>query len=117
MKKGLIFLAGLVFALVILIMYENLIRTDKKNENTEVKNTDIDYEESMPSDSCNLQIIKVIHSPESMTFAGEEVPLHHFDVRESLERELNQIAYSHHLTLLTIRLSGRYFGIIDSLLQ
>jgi hypothetical protein len=38
-------------------------------------------------------------------------------VRESLERELNQIAYSHHLTLLTIRLSGRYFGIIDSLLQ
>ncbi|MDR3286668.1 MAG: lytic transglycosylase domain-containing protein [Prevotellaceae bacterium] len=117
MKKGLIFLAGLVSALIILIMYENLIRTDKKDHDTEIKITDSDYEQPMPPDSCNSQVIKVIHSPESITFAGEEVPLHYFDVRESLERELNQIAYSHQQTLLTIRLSGRYFRIIDSILQ
>ncbi|MDR3227587.1 MAG: lytic transglycosylase domain-containing protein [Prevotellaceae bacterium] len=116
-KKGLILLAGWAFVLIVLLVYENLIRTDKKNQSTEIEITDNEYEQPKSSDSYSPQIIKAIQSPASITFAGEEVPLQYFDVRESLERELNQIAYSHHLTLLTIRLSKRYFGIIDSLLR
>jgi hypothetical protein len=69
------------------------------------------------SNNINSQVIRLIHIPESISFAGENVPLEYFDVRESLERELNQIAYSHHQTLLTLRLSRRYFGIIDSILK
>jgi hypothetical protein len=113
MKNVLIFLSGLIVAFVILIVHVNV--KDKKNEDTII--TNCQHEIQINSDSVNLQFVRVMHAPKSVFFADEEVPLHYFDVRESLERELNQIAYSHHATLLTIRLSGRYFGVIDSILR
>jgi hypothetical protein len=79
--------------------------------------TDSNYRYKTNYVNNNSQVIKVIHAPETVSFAGEELPLSHFDVRESFERELNQIIYSHNLTLLTMRLSGRYFNIIDSILK
>ncbi|MDR1552823.1 MAG: lytic transglycosylase domain-containing protein [Prevotellaceae bacterium] len=116
MKKTFIFLSCLIFFLIILIVYVNAKGDNKTNSNTE-KCICSDCEKKANINSINQQIINVIHVPESVSFAGEELPLSYFDVRESLERELNQITYSHSQTLLTIRLSGRYFGIIDSILK
>lgn len=55
--------------------------------------------------------------PESVSFAGEQMPLVNFDTRESLDRELNATAYRHGSTLLTIKRSGRYFPEIESILK
>ncbi|MDR1347032.1 MAG: lytic transglycosylase domain-containing protein [Prevotellaceae bacterium] len=115
MKKMLIFFGCLVFALMALTAYIN-IETGKQITSILTTITNRDYKQSNCI-SNNSQIINVIHAPESVYFAGEQLPVSYFDVRESLERELNQITYSHSLTLLTMRLSGRYFGIIDTILK
>ncbi|GEM_PF-1142021 len=55
-----------------------------------------------------IQRVVVPAVPQSATFAGEEVPLHFSDVRESLIRELTAISYMHSSLVYTIQLSGRY---------
>jgi len=55
--------------------------------------------------------------PESLTFANEEVPLKYFDVRESLDRELQLNTYWHSQTLLILKRASRYFPIIEPILK
>lgn len=55
--------------------------------------------------------------PSKLDFAGEEVPLQLFYVRESLDRELLVNAYWHSSTLLMMKRSWRYFPMIDSVLR
>ena len=62
------------------------------------------------------QNVTAIPSPDKATFAGENVPLEHFDVNESLSRELTSICYGHGILVQTIRLSSRYFPIIEPIL-
>jgi membrane-bound lytic murein transglycosylase D len=69
-----------------------------------------DYEEGSPAASSWAL-------PESVSFAGETMPLHNFDTRESLDRELNATAYRHGTTLLTIKRAGRYFPEIERILR
>jgi hypothetical protein len=68
-----------------------------------------DYEESAPA-AASWAL------PETVSFAGEEMPLQNFDTRESLDRELNATAYRHGSTLLTIKRAGRYFPEIEKIL-
>lgn len=55
--------------------------------------------------------------PEKLTFAGEEVPLKYFDVRESLDRELQLNTYWHSQTLLILKRANRFFPIIEPILK
>lgn len=55
--------------------------------------------------------------PEKVAFAGEEVPLHLFDVRESLDRELQVNTYWHSQTVLLLKRANRYFPIIEPILR
>jgi membrane-bound lytic murein transglycosylase D len=55
--------------------------------------------------------------PDSITFAGELVPLDNFDVRESLDKEINKIAYWHSETLLYLKRANRYFPGIERILK
>ncbi|MFP4556026.1 MAG: transglycosylase SLT domain-containing protein [Bacteroidales bacterium] len=55
--------------------------------------------------------------PDKLAFAGEEVPLHMFDVRESLDRELHVNTYWHSQTVLLIKRANRYFPIIEPILE
>jgi hypothetical protein len=55
--------------------------------------------------------------PETVSFAGEEMPLQNFDTRESLDRELNATAYRHGSTILTMKRAGRYFPEIEKILR
>jgi len=54
--------------------------------------------------------------PDSLSFAGEPVPLGYFDVRENLERELLVNTYFHSQTLRYLKLLPRYFSIIEPIL-
>lgn len=55
--------------------------------------------------------------PEKITFAGEEVPIHNFDVKESLDRELLINTYWQSQTVLLIKKSNRYFPLIEPILK
>jgi hypothetical protein len=55
--------------------------------------------------------------PKKITFAGEIVPLHLFDVRESLDRELQVNTYWHSQTVLLLKRANRYFPIIEPILK
>jgi len=60
---------------------------------------------------------KSIAIPDSVSFAGEPMPLHRFDVRESLDRELLVNSYFHSQTLRLIKLAPRYFSVIEPILE
>jgi hypothetical protein len=64
-----------------------------------------------------LQEVNSPPIPDKLFFAGEEVPLWHFDIRESLDRELMVNCYFHSQTLLYIKLAPRYFKIIEPILE
>ncbi len=55
--------------------------------------------------------------PEKASFAGEDVPLQYFDVRESLQRELTVITHWHGSLAYILQLSGRHKPTIDKILK
>jgi len=55
--------------------------------------------------------------PDSVSFAGERMPLENFDTRESLEREVITSAYRHSSTILIIKRANRYFPVIEKILK
>jgi hypothetical protein len=55
--------------------------------------------------------------PDSVSFAGEWLPLDNFDTRESLEREVITTAYRHSSTILIIKRANRYFPVIEKILK
>jgi membrane-bound lytic murein transglycosylase D len=67
--------------------------------------------------SDTIYNIKSFKLPDSVTFAGEKMPLDNFDTRESLERELLISAYRHSSTILIIMRANRYLPIIEKTLK
>lgn len=55
--------------------------------------------------------------PDTMTFAGEEVPLQTYYVRESLDNELIVNMYRQSSTVLYFKRANRYFPIIEPILK
>ena len=72
-------------------------------------------ENSSPRDS--LYKISSIRLPDSVTFAGEVMPLNNIDTRESLEREILISTFRHSSTILIIKKSNRYFPLIGKILK
>ncbi len=81
--------------------------TDEQN----VKQTTV-----MDGISTLPQRIKSIPIDKTFNFAGEEVPIHNFDVYERLDRELLRNAYYHSSTIMSLKLSKRYFPVIEKIL-
>jgi membrane-bound lytic murein transglycosylase D len=55
--------------------------------------------------------------PDDIYFAEERVPVENFDVRESLDREIQINAYWHSQTIIFIKKSKRFFAIIEPILK
>lgn len=51
------------------------------------------------------------------SFAGEQVPIDNFDVRERLDREMVINTYHHSTTMLNLKLANRYFPVIEPILR
>lgn len=64
-----------------------------------------------------LYTIKSFRLPDTVTFAGERIPLENFDTRESLEREILTSAYRHSSTILIIKRANRYLPMIEKILK
>lgn len=54
------------------------------------------------------QVAVIPELPSKISFAGEEVPLKYFDVRESLQREMTVITYWHSSMILIFQNNNRY---------
>lgn len=59
----------------------------------------------------------VPHTPKSMDFCGENVPLDKWEIREKLDREILVNTYLHGTQLYILKLSGRYFPLIEERLR
>ncbi len=68
-------------------------------------------------DSLGTHLFTPVELPNKLTFAGEEVPMDYFDVRESLDRELLSTVYFHSQTIRYIKNMPRYFSIIEPILK
>lgn len=55
--------------------------------------------------------------PKQMSFAGERVPLERWDIQEQFERELLYNYYNQYSTIYILRLSARYFPVIEQRLK
>ena len=64
-----------------------------------------------------LQNVVIPKLPTEADFAGERVPLEHFDVRESLQREMTIINYWHGSLSYIVQLAGRYKDMICKILE
>lgn len=62
-------------------------------------------------------LVSGVTLPEKVDFAGEQVPLEYFDVKEGLEREMLINSYWHSQTLMLLKRSTRYFGQIEPILK
>ena len=69
------------------------------------------------SEGTGSDISRPYKLPDSVSFAGERMPLENFDTRESLDREIITTAYRHSSTILIIKRAGRYFPVIESILK
>jgi hypothetical protein len=64
-----------------------------------------------------LYTIKSFRLQDTVTFAGERMPLENFDTKESLEREILTSAYRHSSTILIIKRAHRYLPMIENILK
>lgn len=58
-----------------------------------------------------------LSEPDSLSLAGETVPLDQYDIRERYEFEMLVTVYKHAATILGFKRSKRWFPIIESILQ
>jgi len=63
------------------------------------------------------QTVTIPGLPAKISFAGEEVPLKYFDIRESLLREMTVITYWHSSFILILQYNNRYKGEISKILK
>jgi len=61
--------------------------------------------------------ISALEIPVSINFAGEEVPINRYDIKESFDRELLVNTYWQSQTILFIKRANRYFPIIEPILK
>ncbi len=105
-KKALTYIAmGMTLGIAVVAGFS--FRESDKNEGTvEVKeNSKLQYKWYQ------------VDLPKAMSFAGERVPLERWDVRERLDRELNINYYMHGSTLYLLKLTTRYFPMIEEILK
>ena len=55
--------------------------------------------------------------PKEIDFAGEDMPVENFDVRESLDYEILKTIFWHSETILYLKRANRYFPIIEPILK
>jgi membrane-bound lytic murein transglycosylase D len=55
--------------------------------------------------------------PDDLSFAGEPVPLDHFEVYERTDREFLTNTYWHSATILSIKRANRWFPLIETILK
>lgn len=113
MKKPLIWTIGIAIILIgaaAAVTFSIAQSNDKRMETYTGTDSEYLYFDSIDHETHDIDL------PESMTFCGEEVPLHLFYVRERLERELLVNSYRHASTLLMLKRTSRWFPVMEPIM-
>ncbi|MFV0346838.1 MAG: lytic transglycosylase domain-containing protein [Bacteroidales bacterium] len=87
-------------------------------DSQQVQKNKIEDKGSTPApESKGIEYYGSSYIPKEVNFAGEKVPVEYYDVYESLDRELMSHAYFHSQTLRYIKLSKRFFSIVEPILK
>ncbi len=97
--------ARILLILIILLLFVGFDTWVKKSE------------KHIPGGNEQYYKIVSLEIPDTLTFAGETVPLDIFYVREALDRELSVNTYWHSATLQLIRKSTRWFPVFDTIFK
>lgn len=95
-----IFISGILSGIIILsqLSFKNDDKADK-------------------DDRVSSELFYAPHLPNTMSFAGEKTPMERSDVREMFDRELIYNFYSQGHMIYLIKLSKRYFPLIEPILK
>lgn len=77
-----------------------------------VKEEDISANQKISTETSHQSVT----IPDTLTFAGEKVPLKDFDIKERLDKELLSVAFFHSQTIHYIKLANRWFPEIEKIL-
>ncbi|MCU0322366.1 MAG: lytic transglycosylase domain-containing protein [Chitinophagaceae bacterium] len=94
--------------MIVYILYTELNTAKSIKNKTVTSTSDI---------TGNGFVAKPFKIPDSLSFAGEPLPLHINDVRERLDRELQINSYLHSSTLFIMKRANRWLPVIDSVLK
>lgn len=86
----------------------------QNNNHKEKKSSVKEYDDTS---STGFYYVKAFNLPKKMQFAGEQVPLQRFDVKEALDRELIVNSYWHSNTILLLKKANRWFPVIEPILE
>lgn len=103
---GIVFLSAWLF----LLSSERASETEDPNPSSEEAVEEVVLAGHLP------QKVRPVDLSGPFTFAGEEIPVSVFDVRERLDQELLRNAYFHRNTLLLLKRRTRYFPTIERIL-
>lgn len=90
---------------------------EKDSVNLGVSSTNKSDDTFSEGKSDGIKYYSSPYMPKHVEFAGEKVPIEYYDVYESLDKELLSHAYFHSQTLRYIKLSKRYFSIVEPILK
>lgn len=105
MKKGIVALAS--FALLFgILKFFSFSKEDKQKSAMGIYNALLDK-----------NYTPALEIPKNLDFSGEKMPLHLFDVRERLDKELIVNTYFQSQTLMLFKRANRWFPVIEPILK
>ncbi|MEM1360017.1 MAG: lytic transglycosylase domain-containing protein [Bacteroidota bacterium] len=109
-------LTGLGLGIVFLTAWLFLLSSERSTESTEPGSSTTAPSEDVWTPGQLPQKVRPVDLSGPFTFAGEEIPVSNFDVRERLDQELLRNAYFHRNTILLLKRRTRYFPTIERIL-
>ena len=106
--------SAVAFSVIIALFYIASISSDNAHENKYGPDTLVS---KYLNDFQKYYGVYALVIPDSLSFAGEIVPINNFDVFESLDRELHSNTYWHSQFFLYLKRANRFFPVIEPILK
>ncbi|MCX8212031.1 MAG: lytic transglycosylase domain-containing protein [Lewinella sp.] len=106
-------LTGFGIGIVVLIGWLVLLNTERVETNP----AQVSTQEARSADEIQLpQRVRGVDLAGPFSFAGENIPVENFDVKERLDQELLRNAYFHRNTIMLLKRQTRFFPTIERIL-
>lgn len=117
-KHFFIYLMGAVTVIGFIVLTSYTDPKDQtKNNTTQTTQDSSDNPQTVQNSAHTVQTVNAPSLPESISLAGEELPMDNFDARERFDREFLSMCFWHSKMIAIIKISNRYFPIIEPILK
>ncbi|MCP4438096.1 MAG: lytic transglycosylase domain-containing protein [Aureispira sp.] len=109
--------AATVIGFIVLTSYTDPDKQKNATNSTTVDQNTTQDNSSQTMDTDPVQTVNAPSLPDSITFAGEHLPMDNFDARERFDREFLSMCFWHSKMIAIIKLSNRYFPIMEEIFK